>query len=102
MEQMRVNVVFSALVLSSAASVAAQTPTAQAQQPPAITLPSVTVVAQKEPTDAQRLPVSVTAVTDWLGFGDLRFISDAALFSPNAFYSDFTARKLTNPRFRGI
>lgn len=72
------------------------------QQPPAVTLPPVTVVAQKEPTDVQRLPVSVTAVTDWLRFGDLRFISDAAILSPNTFYSDFTARKLTNPRFRGI
>ena len=92
----------SALILFSAVSMGAQPPTAQAPQPPAVALPSVTVVAQKEPTDAQRLPVSVTAVTDWLGFGDLRFVSDAALFSPNAFYSDFTARKLTNPRFRGI
>jgi iron complex outermembrane recepter protein len=102
MDQMRVNLMILAVILSSAVSVGAQTPTAQAQQPPAVTLPSVTVVAQKEPTDAQRLPVSVTAVTDWLGFSDLRIVSDAALFSPNAFYSDFTARKLTNPRFRGI
>lgn len=67
-----------------------------------MTLPPVTVVAQKEPTDVQRLPVSVTAVTDWLRFADLRLVSDAAILAPNTYYSDFTARKLTNPRFRGL
>ena len=47
--------------------------------------------------------MSVTAVTtDWLRLGDIRFVSDAAIYSPNTYYSDFTARKLTNPRFRGI
>jgi iron complex outermembrane recepter protein len=82
----------------------AQTPSAQSPtQPPTVTLPPVTVVAQKEPTDPQRLPVSVTAVTtDWLRLGDIKFISDAAVYSPNTYYSDFTARKLTNPRFRGL
>ena len=82
----------------------AQTPSPQPQpQPPSVTLPPVTVVAQKEPTDPQRLPVSVTAVTtDWLRLGDIRFVSDAAIYSPNTYYSDFTARKLTNPRFRGL
>jgi iron complex outermembrane receptor protein len=44
----------------------------------------------------------VTAVTDWLRFADIRFVSDAAWFAPNTYYSDFTARKLTNPRFRGL
>src|SRR5918994_268195 len=82
----------------------AQTPSAQSQpQAPAVTLPPVTVVAQKEPTDPQLLPVSVTAVTtDWLRLGDIKFVSDAAIYSPNTYYSDFTARKLVNPRFRGL
>src|SRR5262245_47509193 len=89
------------LVLAAAATAHAQDP--RQQNPPTVTLPPVTVVAQKEPTDIQKLPVSVTAVTaDWLRLGDIRFISDAAIYAPNTFYSDFTARKLTNPHFRGL
>ena len=86
---------------SGGAVLGAQSNNSQTQ--PSVTLPTVTVVAQKEPVDLQKLPVSVTAVTtDWLRLGDIRFISDAAIYSPNTFYSDFTARKLVNPRFRGL
>src|SRR5687767_3286650 len=90
--------------LLSAGLAQAQSGSATSQpQAPAVTLPPVTVVAQKEPTDLQKLPVSVTAVTtDWLRLGDIRFVSDAAIYSPSTYYSDFTARKLTNPRFRGL
>jgi iron complex outermembrane recepter protein len=86
-----------------ATAVHAQAPSA----PPAtqtvdpITLPPVTVTAQKEPADVQRLPVSVTVVPfDWLQLGST--VSDAGIYSPNTYFSEFTARKLTNPRFRGI
>jgi len=79
-----------------------QTPTSQGgQQVDPITLPPVTVTAQKEPADVQRVPVSVTVVPiDWLQLGST--VSDAGIYSPNTFFSEFTARKLTNPRFRGI
>ena len=80
----------------------AQTPPSQgsAQAPP-ITLPPVTVTAQKEPADVQRLPISVTVVPiDWLQLGST--VSEAAIYSPNTYFSEFTARKLTNPRFRGV
>ena len=30
------------------------------------------------------------------------FVSDAAIYAPNVYFADFTARKLSNPRFRGI
>src|SRR5205809_8089420 len=72
-------------------------------QPPQITLPTVTVTAQKEPADVQTLPVSVTAVPvdpPWNG-GMLTF-GDFSIYSPNTFYTDFTARKLRNARVRGI
>ncbi|HJR61308.1 MAG TPA: TonB-dependent receptor [Vicinamibacterales bacterium] len=66
-----------------------------------IVLPPVTVTAQKEPADVLRLPVSVTVVrADWLQLGST--VSDAGIYSPNTYFSEFTARKLTNPRFRGI
>jgi iron complex outermembrane receptor protein len=29
-------------------------------------------------------------------------VSDAGMYAPNTYFSEFTARKLTNPRFRGI
>ena len=94
-------VVFAVLVAYASATLGAQSNNSQNQ--PSVTLPTVTVVAQKEPVDLQKLPMSVTAVTtDWLRLGDIRFISDAAIYSPNTFYSDFTARKLVNPRFRGL
>ena len=66
-------------------------------------LPSVTVTAQKEPADAQTLPVSVTAVSsEWLADAGAGLVRDAAIYSPNTQFSDFTARKLSNPRFRGV
>src|SRR5918993_3397684 len=76
------------------------TPAANQQVDP-ITLPTVHVTAQKEPADVQKLPVSVTVVPiDWLQLGST--VSDAGIYSPNTYFSEFSARKLTNPRFRGI
>ena len=70
---------------------------------PTIRVPTVVVVAQKEPADSQTLPVSVTAVsTDTIDSAGLTFVSDAAMFAPNTFYSDLFARKVSNARFRGI
>ena len=92
---------FSAMVLS-VGWLAAVPANGRAQgQPDPITLPTVTVTAQKEPADVQKLPVSVTVVpVDWLRLGSS--VSDAGIYSPNTYFSEFTARKLTNPRFRGI
>ena len=91
-----------ALVLSlvmAPSFVSAQT----AQAPPKVTLPPVTITAQKEPADPQELPVSVTLVPlDALWNGGTTTIGDAAIYAPNTYFSDFTARKLSNPRFRGI
>ena len=64
---------------------------------------TVTVVAQKEPADPATLPVSVTAIpADLLATAGVTFISDAAALSPNTHFTEFTARKLSNPRIRGI
>ena len=32
----------------------------------------------------------------------IRIVSEAAIFAPNVSFTEFTARKLSNPRFRGI
>src|SRR5439155_14321271 len=76
---------------------------AGAQPPLRVTLPTVTVTAQKEPEDPQNLPVSVTAVTlETLAGADVRSVSDAAAYAPNTYFNEFTVRKLSNARFRGV
>jgi iron complex outermembrane receptor protein len=88
-----------------------QTPAPQAgpstatadQQPGRITLPTVTVTAQKEPADVRTLPASVTGLSATsLEHAGITIVSDGAIYAPNTYFSDFTARKLTNARFRGI
>jgi iron complex outermembrane receptor protein len=76
---------------------------AQSPSPPSVTLPTVIVTAQKEPADVKTVPASVTPVThDTLSNAGIRVVSDAAIFAPNTYFSDFTARKVSNARFRGI
>lgn len=66
-------------------------------------LPTITVTAQKESENIQDAPVSVTAVTSQtLQDAGIRSVSEAGQLAPNTFFSEFTARKLSNPRFRGI
>lgn len=64
---------------------------------------SVTVTAQKEPADAQRLPLSVTPLTfEVLRAAGVTLINDAAMYSPNTYVQELSARKISNPRMRGI
>ena len=51
----------------------------------------------------QSVPVSVTAFTaETVRDADLREVRDAAEAAPNVLINEFTARKLSNPYFRGI
>jgi iron complex outermembrane receptor protein len=91
------------LILNAVQSVSAfaQPSATQANDP--IRLPPITVNVYKEPDDAQRLPVSVTGVSDsTLRGAGVRMVSDAGIYAPNTFFSEFTVRKLSNARFRGI
>src|SRR5262245_17843169 len=77
------------------------------QQPPPdavrLIVPPVTVTATKEPADAQTLPLSVTAVSkDTISSDGIDIISDAGIYAPNTYFSEFSARKLSFPHFRGI
>src|SRR3954453_7298650 len=95
---------FPALILGVLIPAVAGAQTA-APQPPVqtVTHPPVTVTAQKEPADPQSLPVSVTVVPlESLWNGGMTTIGEASIYAPNAYFTDFTARKLSNPRFRGI
>ncbi len=99
-----------ALILAIASSVGAQdrpnpVPPSTQQDDGTIRLrlPTVVVTAQKESEDIQEAPVSVTAVTkDTLENAGVRSVSEAAAYAPNTFFSEFTARKLSNPRMRGV
>ena len=84
---------------SSGSSGAAQA----AQTPVRVPGSSVTVTAQKEPADPAALPVSISTVTeDLIKASGITFVSDAGIFSPNTYFTEFSARKLSNPRIRGI
>jgi iron complex outermembrane recepter protein len=90
------------LVLTSIAS--AQSGSSQAN-PPAATfqLPPLIVTAQKEPADPQGLPLSLTTVAKpTLQNAGINIVSEAGAYGPNLSFTEFTARKLSNARFRGI
>jgi iron complex outermembrane receptor protein len=88
---------------SSAAGQSTPAPQSPDDRQVRVNLPSVTVTAQKEPEDARKLPLSVTAVSaDTIERAGIRIVSEAAIFAPNVTFTEFTARKLSNPRFRGI
>jgi iron complex outermembrane recepter protein len=91
------------VVAATATAQTSSTTTQNSNDPQRITLPEVTVTAQKEPAKAQDLPVSVTAVTaGMLERAGVSMISDAAIMAPNTVFTEFTARKLSNARFRGL
>jgi iron complex outermembrane recepter protein len=76
---------------------------AQSNQSPSVVLPTVIVTAQKEAADVKEVPASVTAVTaQTIANSGLRAITDAVIFAPNSVFTEFTARKVSNARFRGI
>ena len=98
-----------ALSLVSAVFAAAASPAPLAAQTPAqpgaprVVVPTVTVTAQKEPANAQDLPVSLTTILeDVLRDAGIFGVSAASISAPNTYYNEFTARKLSNPIFRGI
>jgi iron complex outermembrane receptor protein len=76
----------------------------QTSQPAAtFQLPPLIVTAQKEPADPQALPLSLTTVAKpTLENAGVEIVSEAGAYGPNLWFTEFTARKLSNARFRGI
>jgi iron complex outermembrane receptor protein len=67
------------------------------------TLPEMVVSAPKLGQDLLSLPLSATVATgEFIEENAVRTVKDAAIYSPNTFFTEFSARKLSNPRFRGI
>src|SRR4030095_469729 len=99
-----------AAIMSPASSIA-QTPaappapssSASQDDPLRFEMPTVTVTAQKEPEDKQKIPVSVTAVPlATIENAGIHIVSEAAIFAPNTYFTEWPARKLSNARVRGI
>lgn len=90
-----------AALLLIATQVGAQEP----KEPKATEEPTtdIIVTARKQPENLQELPLSATALPkEKLDNAGVRTVNDAAAYVPNVFISEFSARKLSNPRFRGI
>jgi iron complex outermembrane receptor protein len=76
---------------------------AQTNQSPALVLPTVIVTAEKEPADIKDVPASVTAVTaQAIRDSGALAVTETGMFAPNTVFTEFTARKVSNARFRGI
>src|SRR5215210_8843149 len=87
---------------SSIAQTATAPQTAQ-DDPLRFVMPTVTVTAQKEPEDKQKIPLSVTAIpVTTIENAAIHIVSEAAIFAPNTYFTEWTARKLSTARFRGI
>ena len=79
------------------------TPQADQNQPLRVRLPELIVTPQKEEERAQEAPVSLSVVTGETIVEDgLRSVSEIGDRAPNVFFSEFSARKLSNARFRGV
>lgn len=100
----RLRPLFFAAALATAVPGLAQTSQSQSTSPELrIELPPVIVAVEKRPQDVLNVPVSVTTVQrETLQNAAVRYVNDAAMFAPNVFVHEFSARKLSNPRFRGI
>jgi iron complex outermembrane receptor protein len=98
-----VRVVVVLALLIPVAAAAQSTSSQTSQQPGRITLPTVLVTSQKEPADILRLPISVTAVSkETIENAGIQIASEAAMYAPNVFFTEFSARKLSTARVRGI
>lgn len=63
----------------------------------------ITVTARKQPENLQDAPLSDTVITrETIANAGVRNVKEASQYVPNAFIVEFSARKLSNPRFRGI
>lgn len=90
-------------VIASFAPALAGAQDAQPTPPPRLTLPTVTVTAQKEPADRQGVPISVTAVPqETLWDAKVTSVSEASIYAPNTWFNEFSARKLSNAFVRGV
>lgn len=92
----------SLLLGQSPAQQAAPPSVAQTNDAPQL-LPELVISSQKLGRDLLNAPVSATVVDQaFLEQAAIRNVKDAAIYAPNTFVNQFSARKLSNPYFRGV
>jgi iron complex outermembrane receptor protein len=76
---------------------------AQTNSSPSVVLPPVIVTAERESADLKTVPASITPVNaETIRDSGILNVTDAGIFAPNTMFTEFTARKVSNARFRGI
>jgi iron complex outermembrane receptor protein len=66
-------------------------------------LPEMVISSQKIGRDLLNAPISATVADQaFLEQAAIRNVQDAAIYAPNTFLNQFSARKLSNPFFRGV
>jgi iron complex outermembrane receptor protein len=79
------------------------TSTAQDAAPKPEELPELVISSQKIGRDLLNAPVSATVADQvFLEQAAIRNVKDAAIYAPNTYVNQFSARKLSNPYFRGV
>jgi iron complex outermembrane receptor protein len=74
-----------------------------AQAEPANVLPEIVVSSPKLPQDLLAVPMSSTSMTGaTIQDAGISTVKDAAFYAPNTVFSEFSARAVSNPRFRGL
>lgn len=68
-----------------------------------VDLNEILISAPKLSQDLLKAPLSATVTTGkTIQDANMQTVKDAALYSPNTYFTDFSARKLSTPRIRGI
>lgn len=91
-----------ALALGYCSAALAQ-PAAQTAAEKPIDLNEIVISAPKLSKSLLEAPLSATVTTGrTIEENRINTVKDAAFYAPNTFFTEFTARKLSNPRFRGV
>jgi len=68
-----------------------------------VDLGEIVISAPKLSKSLLESPLSATVTTGkTIQDADMTTVKDAAFYAPNTFFTEFSARKLSNPRFRGV
>lgn len=95
--------------LLAAAVLCSSVALAQREKPAAVTpvetvdLNEIVISAPKLSKNLLETPLSATVATGkTIDENAINTVKDAAFYAPNSFFTEVTARKLSNPRFRGV
>lgn len=92
-----------ALALGSCSAALAQPATEKPAPVETVDLKEIVISAPKLSKNLLEAPLSATVTTGkTIDENAINSVKDAAFYLPNSFFTEFTARKLSNPKFRGV